>query len=123
MSVDKQATIVCQDSYIFYDPAEAMTTPNDSENLIKSKKTSASWFSKFFVFEDGVISLSLKVMTIVISLGVSATLLVMGYTACTDGTFTCTQNTFPAISDVIISKEMYNRIFLLLTTVMMFGVQ
>lgn len=62
-------------------------------------------------------------MTVLISIGISATLLGMGYKTCTDGTFTCTQDFFPCISDVIITNEMYDRIFLLLTTVMMFGVQ
>lgn len=82
-----------------------------------------SWFKKFFVIEEGVISLSLRELTVLLSMGISATLLIMGYQACTDGTFECNMQTFPMISDVIISNEMYNRIFILLTTILMFGVQ
>jgi len=83
----------------------------------------SGWFSKFFILEDGVISLSLRDMTVILSLGMSATLLAMGYLSCTDGTFVCNAQRFPMISDVIISKEMYNRVFLLMTTIIMFGVQ
>ena len=115
-SVDPQGFIV-------YDPAA--TTDSEKQVTIPepSKKKSSSWFSKFFILEDGVISLSLRDMTVILSLGMSATLLVMGYLSCTDGTFVCNTKTFPMISDVIIAKEMYNRTFLLMTTIIMFGVQ
>ena len=113
--------------FIMYDPAStddhSQSKPTDLEKHTKTIKKSDSWFSQFFVLDDGVISLSLRDMTIILSLGISGTLIAMGYIACTDGSFTCNTKTFPMISDVIISKEMYDRIFLLLTTVMMFGIQ
>jgi hypothetical protein len=94
----------------------------DIENPLPAKKKSGSWFTKFFILEDGVISLSLRDLTIIICITTSVTLLTMGYLSCTDGTFVCNTERLPMISGVIISNEMYDRIFLLLTTIMMFGV-
>lgn len=77
--------------------------------------------SGFYVIDDGVISLSLKTMTIVYGLAISITLLAELIVTCTDGTFTCTLDEFPMVSTVI-ALEMYDRIFILLTAIFMFGV-
>ena len=63
-------------------------------------------------------------MTITSALAISVTLLVMLYLSCNDGTgeYECTYERFPMISDVI-AQEMYDRTFLLLTAVFMYGVQ
>lgn len=73
------------------------------------------------MIDDGVISLSLKTLTIVIGLAISVTLLAELYVTCSDGTFVCTYDDFPMVSTVI-ALEMYDRIFILLTAIFMFGV-
>ena len=89
-----------------------------------AKKDGDSWFSQWFVMEQGVISISLKNLTIVSALSISVTLLYILYASCNDGTgrYVCTYERFPMISDVI-NQEMYNRVFILLTAIFMFGVQ
>jgi hypothetical protein len=74
--------------------------------------------------EDGVISVSLRNLTIFCSLLITATLLLILYASCNDGTgnYVCTLEKWPMISDVI-NQEMYNRTFILLTAIFMFGVQ
>jgi Frag1/DRAM/Sfk1 family len=86
------------------------------------RKGDGSWFTQWFVVEDGVISFSLRNMTLVFAFLISATLIAMCYLSCQAGTFECTLHQWPMVSDVI-CQEMYNRIFILLTAVMMFGVQ
>jgi hypothetical membrane protein len=83
-----------------------------------------SFFAKWFVFEDGVISVSLRNLTIVCSLVITTTLLLILFFSCNDGTgrYVCTFAKWPMISDVI-NQEMYNRTFILLTAIFMFGVQ
>ena len=73
------------------------------------------------MIEDGVISFSLKGMSILFSLLISVTLLYMLYASCSDGTFECDLKDFPMVSNVI-ALEMNTRIFLLLTCIFMFGV-
>ncbi|TNV86768.1 hypothetical protein FGO68_gene16367 [Halteria grandinella] len=83
-----------------------------------------SVFERWFVDEDGSISVSLRNLTIVSALSVSVSLLTMLYFSCNDGTgeYVCTYEKFPMISDVI-HQEMYDRTFLLITTIFMYGVQ
>ena len=50
------------------------------------------------------------------------TLLVMGYLACTRGYEVCNSTRLPFVSDVIVSRESYDRLFLFLTVIMTFGV-
>lgn len=56
------------------------------------KKDSKSFFSQWFVMEDGVISVSLRNMTITFALLISVTLLLILYFSCNDGTgrYQCT---------------------------------
>lgn len=74
--------------------------------------------------EEGVISLSLRSLTLVFSSAVTATLLLILVASCNDGTgkYVCTLQDWPMISDVI-NQEMYTRIFILLTVIFMFSVQ
>jgi len=83
-----------------------------------------SSFSQWFVVEDGLISLSLKQLTIFGSALVTATLLLILVASCNDGTgqYVCTFEQWPMISDVI-NQEMYTRVFILITAVFMFSVQ
>lgn len=63
-------------------------------------------------------------MTIFFSVFITAVLIIMLYLSCNDGKgdYKCTIQEWPMISDVI-RQEMYDRTFLLLTAVFMFGVQ
>lgn len=63
-------------------------------------------------------------MTIVCALSITVALLLILYFSCNDGTgrYVCTYAKWPMISDVI-NQEMYNRTFILLTAVFMYGVQ
>ena len=83
-----------------------------------------SFFSKWFVLEDGVISVSLKNLTIVSALSITVALVLMLIASCNDGKgdYICTVAEWPMISDVI-AQEMYNRTFILMTAVFMYGVQ
>jgi hypothetical protein len=106
---------------------QAAEGPQCCSNCNGVKKTSnqvKSYFSEWFVTQDGVISFSLKNMTILFGLGITVTLVAILYASCNDGTgqYVCTWQEWPMISDVI-CQEMYNRTFILLTAVFMFGVQ
>jgi hypothetical protein len=87
------------------------------------KKEGKSFFSSWFIVQDGVISLSLRSLTIFYAALISVTLVAILIASCNDGTgrYQCTFAEFPMISDVI-CQEMYNRIFILLTATYMFGV-
>ena len=61
-------------------------------------------------------------MTLIMGIAISASLLIELYLSCSAGTFECTIHSFPMVS-TIIAQEMYNRLFILLTTIFMFGVQ
>ena len=63
-------------------------------------------------------------MTIVSALSITVALLLILYFSCNDGTgrYVCTYAKWPMISDVI-NQEMYNRTFIFLTAVFMYGVQ
>ena len=71
-----------------------------------------------------MIEISLKNFTILAGLSISVALIAILIASCNDGTgdYVCTLEKWPMISDVI-CQEMYNRIFLLLTTIFMFGIQ
>jgi len=79
-------------------------------NIVKKK--SRSCFDVFYKIEDGVISLSLRDMTLVGCFLITVALLYMLYTACKDGAVECTYPRLPMISDVICLKY-YDRIFCL----------
>jgi hypothetical protein len=83
-----------------------------------------SFFEKWFVLEDGVISISLRDMTIVSGLTITINLLIMLIASCNDGTgdYKCTLADWPMVSDIIV-QEMYNRTFILMTAVFMYGIQ
>ena len=102
-----------------YHPA-SQATPLPKAPAKQSSYTSI--FSRFFVMQDGVISFSLKGLTLVIGVSISIALLLMLVVSCTSGKVECSTHSFPMISYVIVINEMYDRIFLLLTTVLMFGV-
>ena len=63
-------------------------------------------------------------MTIFFSLFITTVLVIMLILSCNDGKgdYKCTIQDWPMISDVIV-QEMYNRTFILMTAVFMFGVQ
>lgn len=93
------------------------------KNVINRHLRDEPWFKPLFIVEEGAISVSLRNLTVFFCLAISATLMAMCYTTCQEGTFNCTLNEWPMISDVIVADELYNRIFIFLTAVMMFGVQ
>ena len=76
----------------------------------------------YFLFDQGVISFSLRRTTILLSSLFSLTLLVQLLQTCLAGTFECSIHDFPMISTVI-RQEMYDRIFILETSIFMFAVQ
>jgi hypothetical membrane protein len=63
-------------------------------------------------------------MTIIGGIIITGTLTAILIASCNDGTgnYKCTLQEWPMISDVI-CQEMYNRIFILLTAIFMFGIQ
>ena len=105
---------------LIYEPVSAAPQPSQC----KQAKQGASWFDKWFVTEEGVIEVSLKDMTIVGGFIITGTLVAILIASCNDGTgnYKCTIAEWPMISDVI-CQEMYNRVFILLTAIFMFGIQ
>lgn len=73
-----------------------------------------SYFEKFFVLQDGVISLSLRDMTLFSCIAISASLLGMLYISCTNELVECSLDLLPMISDVI-CLPYFDRIFCILT--------
>lgn len=117
---------------LIYEPISQQNTSTNS-SVIYSADTEVktghqvsankkSWFSDYFIIQDGVISFSLKALTLVFCIAISGSLLAMLYQSCSAGTFECDLTKFPMVSDVI-AQEMYNRTFILLTATLMFGVQ
>ena len=82
-----------------------------------------SIFSRWIVVENGVIQTSLKNMTILIGFGISLALILMAVVSCYSGAVECTLSDFPMVSYVIALNSMYDRIFILLVTTLMYGVQ
>ena len=78
------------------------------------------WFAPFFIVENGVVSFSLRDITLVSGLSITVALLWMLYVTCTDGTFECSLTQFPMVSNVI-GLKMYDRTFLFMTSFLMFG--
>lgn len=93
-----------------------------SLDLPRRISNSKSIFARFFIIQDGVISLSLRDMTVVCSSLISVSLLVMLYFSCNNHDFECTLTDFPMVSTVI-ALPLYDRAFIILTTILMFGVQ
>jgi hypothetical protein len=81
--------------------------------VVKREKKNRSCFKQFYVIQDGVISLSLRDMTIAGCLAITVALLYMLYAACKDGAVECVYPVLPMISDVI-CLPFYDRIFCLL---------
>ncbi|CDW78258.1 UNKNOWN [Stylonychia lemnae] len=130
-------TGVDQNGFLVYHPSQQSNNkfrlkesePTQQHKIVPSlllpqqnKKNYGSWFSKFFIIDDGVISLSLKDLTLILSFGISITLILMCVVACSEKEFVCTSKDFPMVSDVI-ALPMYDRTFIILTAIMMFGVQ
>ena len=114
---------------IYYPPTEVKQVSEDKQTLIPTPQTVTpargnykSTFSKFFIVEDGVISTSLKDQTVLFAVGISIALIAMGTVSCVKGEFECSLSNFPMVSDVL-ALHMYDRTFIILTTIMTFGVQ
>lgn len=133
-SVDPQGFMVYQPDNMSLNESSCSTTvtgtPEGSHHLLvgstkdlqKRMSNSKSIFAKFFIIQDGVISLSLRDMTIVCSAAISLSLIVMLYFSCKNNDFECTLSDFPMVSTVV-ALHMYDRAFIILTTILMFGVQ
>ncbi|CDW79479.1 UNKNOWN [Stylonychia lemnae] len=80
-----------------------------------------SFYSKFYIEKDGVISLSLKDLTIICNMILTGALLGMLFTSCQTGLYVCEYGSFPYISQII-KEPIYVRIYIFLTTIYMFGV-
>mmetsp|Transcript_3547 Transcript_3547/g.2576 ORF Transcript_3547/g.2576 Transcript_3547/m.2576 type:complete len:121 (-) Transcript_3547:433-795(-) len=83
------------------------------------KQKSRSCFNPFFYIENGIISLSLRDTTLIGCLLITVSLLYFLYATCTDGTFECSREHLPWISDTI-CLPFYDRIFCLFSTFMMY---
>ncbi len=79
-----------------------------------------SIYDSIFVIEDGVISISLKSMSLLFSVLMTGGLLLGLYLYC--GANECSQTVFPMVEDTLIFDEQANRIFLFITTCFMWGV-
>jgi hypothetical protein len=82
--------------------------------LNERRKKSRSCFTKFATIEDGVISLSLRDMTLFSCISITAALLYMLYQSCTNEYVDCAYPVLPMISSVI-CLPFYDRIFCLLS--------
>ena len=73
-------------------PAEQCACQGCGHSKKKVVADEQSWFAKWFVVEDGVISVSLRNMTIVCGLSITVALLLILYFSCNDGTgrYVCT---------------------------------
>jgi hypothetical protein len=71
--------------------------------------------NKLYIDDDGVVSLSLRDMSIFGCLLVTVFLVYIGYVGCTTGQAVCNDDHFPMISDFL-KMPFYDRIFCLLTT-------
>ena len=82
-------------------------------------------FFNFFVVKDGVISFSLRDLTLTLTLLISASFLGMLYRVCSEGQLRCSLTygdlALPMISDIL-ALPMYDRVFILLNTVYFMGV-
>jgi Frag1/DRAM/Sfk1 family len=82
-------------------------------------------FFNFFLVQDGVISFSLRDLTITCTFIISISFLSMLYGACTEGKLECSFEIgnlkIPMISDVV-ALPFYDRIFILLNTIYFMGV-
>jgi hypothetical protein len=79
----------------------------------------------FFVVDDGIISFSLRDLTIVSTIVISTAFMAMLYTACSNELLECSifgeMIVIPTISDVI-ALPIFDRIFILLNTIYFMGV-
>ena len=89
------------------------------ENDVVNKVEKSIWESLFIV-EDGVISLSLRTMSVLFSLLITGGLLYCLKLYCAQND--CSSQKFPLVDDVLLFDEQANRIFLFLTTCFMWGV-
>ncbi|CDW73115.1 UNKNOWN [Stylonychia lemnae] len=84
------------------------------------KMGESSW-SDFFAFEDGVISFSLKKMTIIFSILADLLFLMIAWMACSKGEVQCNNTTWPMISDILALRP-YDRLFIFMTTIYTLGI-
>ena len=104
-------------------PQPIQTPLPQTQQPVAPRRPAKSLFEPFFVIEDGVISLSLKNLTVIGCLLISGSLLSMLYMTCTNGyldKLDCTER-LPMISDVI-CLPIYDRIFCILTIFYTLGV-
>ena len=80
-----------------------------------------SIFNRFFVIEEGVISVSLKDLTPITTITLSIAMIVMLYQGCNNNYVRCSRHLLPMVSDVICIPG-YDRMFVFLTTFYMMGV-
>jgi len=106
-----------------YQPVDAKTM-TASEPMPHPKRSGyRSIFSRWIVVENGVIQTSLKDITILIGFGITISLILMLVVSCSNHQVECTLSDFPMVSYVIALNSMYDRIFILLVTTLMYGVQ
>ncbi len=93
---------------------QVMLPPN--AQVVPTPRKSTSFFQKFFVIQEGVISLSLRDMTLIATLSITADLLINLYSACNTKQVECdfANGKIPMISGVI-CLPFWDRIFCLLT--------
>ncbi|CDW83236.1 UNKNOWN [Stylonychia lemnae] len=111
--------------FMVYSPVQTYNSSmiiNQNPQEPAPQKKYKSIFARFFIIQDGVISVSLRDQTIILSALISISLIVMGYFSCHNNDFECDLHDFPMVSTVI-ALPMYDRTFIILTTIMMFGVQ
>ena len=80
-----------------------------------------SEWSRFFIFDDGVISFSLKDITIILSILADFIYVFIAWRSCTQGQVQCDSKVWPMISDILALKP-YDRLFICLTTFYTLGI-
>lgn len=79
-----------------------------------SPKEEESWFEKFFVIDKGVISFSLRDLTLIGCTLLSVSISYMLYEGCSKQMVKCTEDDLPVISRVL-ALPFFDRIFCLLS--------
>ncbi|CDW77895.1 UNKNOWN [Stylonychia lemnae] len=109
-----------------YHPQSSIETSNPPQQTSGMKvrnifKIDRSDWSNFFAYEDGVISFSLKDITIILSILADFIYAYIAWRSCSLGQVQCDSKVWPMISDILALKP-YDRLFICLTTFYTLGI-
>lgn len=107
---------ISQSSLLENQPVHHQQVVMSTAKVVETPKKSTSFFQRFFIIQEGVISLSVRDLTVVASLAITVDLLANLYVACSDQLVHCdiANGKIPMISGVI-CLPFWDRIFCLLT--------